>query len=104
MAVGSDYSGGSGWETQGFVGTAEAGRLRASLGRQRQGEGMKSVKVKHPLPSSYRTSRGSRRVRLHQFSLFLANLALLAFLQFKVFSLNINNIKKINLIIIKFTL
>ena len=39
-------------------------------GRQRQEEGMKSVNVKHPFPSSYRTSRGSRRVHLLAFSLF----------------------------------
>ena len=81
-------------ETGGALVTAvaEDGRLRASLGRQRQGEGMKRVKVKHPLPSSYRTSWGSRRVHLTQFSLFLASLAQLAFLQFKIFSLNISNI------------
>ena len=38
---------------------AEAEKLRATVG---MGEEMKGVKIKHPLPSSYRTTWGSRRV------------------------------------------
>ena len=67
---------------------AEAEKLKA---RQRLGEEMKGVKIKHPLPSSYRTTRGSRMVFSLQFRYYSEfGSACITFCNSKNFNLNIS--------------